>query len=123
MIQLSPILREIASNQLAFMCPGCKQSHSINYGGSNTWQWNGNADKPTITPSVLVRSGHYVPSHKLGESCWCTFNAEHADDSRYADRFHCGQCHSFVTDGNIQFLHDCSHALAGQTVPLPEFKD
>ena len=27
-------------------------------------------------------------------------------------------CHSFVTDGNIQFLSDCTHSLAGQTVPL-----
>ncbi len=27
-------------------------------------------------------------------------------------------CHSFVTDGQIQFLGDCTHKLAGQTVPL-----
>ena len=30
-------------------------------------------------------------------------------------------CHSFVTDGRIQFLADCTHALAGQTVDLPEW--
>lgn len=30
-------------------------------------------------------------------------------------------CHSFVTDGNIQFLSDCTHSLAGQTVPLKPF--
>ena len=29
------------------------------------------------------------------------------------------RCHSFVTDGLIQFLSDCSHELAGKTVPLP----
>ena len=29
-------------------------------------------------------------------------------------------CHSFVTDGRIQFLADSNHALAGQTVDLPE---
>ena len=29
-------------------------------------------------------------------------------------------CHSFVTDGRIQFLADCTHPLAGQTVDLPE---
>jgi hypothetical protein len=29
-------------------------------------------------------------------------------------------CHSFVTDGNIQFLNDCTHSLKGQTVSLPE---
>jgi hypothetical protein len=30
-------------------------------------------------------------------------------------------CHSFVTDGRIQFLNDCTHSLAGQTVDLPDF--
>jgi len=29
-------------------------------------------------------------------------------------------CHSYVTDGRIQFLADCTHALAGLTVDLPE---
>lgn len=27
-------------------------------------------------------------------------------------------CHSFVFDGEIRFLGDCTHALAGKTVPL-----
>jgi hypothetical protein len=29
-------------------------------------------------------------------------------------------CHSFVTDGRIQYLGDCTHAMAGQTVDLPD---
>ncbi|MNR55162.1 hypothetical protein D3C85_1754830 [compost metagenome] len=29
-------------------------------------------------------------------------------------------CHSWVTDGKIQFLHDCTHALAGQTIALED---
>lgn len=29
-----------------------------------------------------------------------------------------GKCHSFITDGKIQFLDDCEHDLKGQTVPL-----
>ena len=28
------------------------------------------------------------------------------------------RCHSFVTDGEIKFLGDCEHALAGKTVAL-----
>lgn len=28
-------------------------------------------------------------------------------------------CHSFVVDGQMQMLGDCTHALAGQTVPIP----
>lgn len=30
------------------------------------------------------------------------------------------RCHSFVKDGRIRFLGDCTHDLAGQTVDLPE---
>lgn len=30
-------------------------------------------------------------------------------------------CHCFVADGAMQFLGDCTHALAGQTVPIPEW--
>ena len=30
-------------------------------------------------------------------------------------------CHSFVVNGQIQFLPDCTHALAGQTVPIPDW--
>lgn len=30
------------------------------------------------------------------------------------------RCHSFITDGKIQYLSDCFHELAGQTVDLPE---
>jgi hypothetical protein len=32
-------------------------------------------------------------------------------------------CHCFIRDGQIQFLLDCTHALAGQTVPLPPIDD
>lgn len=30
-------------------------------------------------------------------------------------------CHSFVREGRIQFLGDCTHRLAGHTVDLPAF--
>ena len=29
------------------------------------------------------------------------------------------RCHSFVRAGTWQFLSDCTHTLAGQTVPVP----
>jgi len=29
-------------------------------------------------------------------------------------------CHSFVTDGKVKFLNDCTHEFAGQTVDLLE---
>ena len=76
----------------AFWCPGCDQAHHPPIDPG--WAFDGNQDAPTFRPSILVRCGHY------------------GSDS---------QCHSFVTGGQIQFLGDCSHALAGQTVPLPEW--
>jgi phage terminase large subunit GpA-like protein len=33
------------------------------------------------------------------------------------------RCHSFVTDGRIEFLSDCTHALAGKTLDLPVFRE
>ncbi len=63
---------------------------------SPSWEFNGDYDRPTFQPSVLVTWG--PPENR----------AKHV-------------CHSFVTEGQIQFLGDCTHALAGQTVPLPPF--
>lgn len=93
--------------------------HGITVSGSQAWGWNGDVDKPTFTPSVLVRSGHYASHAKPEDHCWCKHNAEHPDDPI---SFKCGICHSFVTAGRIQFLNDCTHELAGQTVDLPDWE-
>lgn len=98
----------------SFHCPGCEEDHTVNA----SWGWNGSVDAPTFTPSVLVTCGHYAPHWKPGDNCWCTFNAEHADDP---SSFACHRCHSFVTDGRIQFLADSTHKLAGLTIDLPDW--
>lgn len=100
---------------ITFFCPGCKETHSIKTPG---WTFDGNAENPTFSPSVLVRSGHFAPGHKEGDSCWCTYNKEHGTND-----FECRRCHSFVRNGKIEFLGDCSHELRNQTVDLPEFRD
>jgi hypothetical protein len=64
---------------------------------ANFWGWNGSLSKPTFTPSILVRGQEFGSKAP--------------------------RCHSFVTDGKIQFLNDCSHPLAGQTVELPIWDD
>ncbi|HWK13245.1 MAG TPA: DUF6527 family protein [Rhizobiaceae bacterium] len=112
------VLRTLGGGLVAFWCPGCKELHQVRVrpAESPSWDFDGNYDRPTFSPSILVRSGHFVPGHKPGDSCWCTYCAE--DDAAGTPGFSCKQCHSFVRDGHIQFLGDCSHALAGQTVPL-----
>jgi hypothetical protein len=79
-----------------FQCPGCGFCHQVfvkNVGGNPVWGWNGSLEKPTFTPSI--------------KTWWDTPTQRHV-------------CHSFVTDGNIQFLEDCTHDLRGRTVELPE---
>ena len=66
-----------------------------------------------------MRTGHYIPGHK-GPDCWCTYNERHPGEEA---PFKCTICHSFVTDGKIQFLSDCTHGLAGQTVELSEIDE
>jgi hypothetical protein len=104
MSALSKILRLGEGNRLMFMCPGCNEVHAIQYanGPGPRWTWNGNPDRPTFTPSVLVTTPAN-PEAGEGFEEWRT------------ERI----CHSFVTDGQIQFLGDCTHALKGQTVDLP----
>lgn len=115
MSQVSAKLRSGEGGILMFWCPGCKELHQVRV-GQNGWGFNGNHDAPTFTPSVLVTSGHFVSSHKPGDNCWCTYKERIGEDPG----FKCFRCHTFVTDGKIQFLSDCTHALAGQTVPLPD---
>lgn len=79
-------------------------------GPGATWQWNELSNSPSISPSIDVKSGHFASNHVPGEPCWCGTN--------YG--FNCYHCHSIVTNGQIIFCSDSSHALAGQTVDLPE---
>lgn len=107
-------IHDLPDGRHAFRCPGCGDVHALN----NTWAFNNDYDKPTFSPSVLVTCGHYVNGYTK-EHCWCTYNAEHPDDPGPI----CYRCHSFVKDGKIQFLPDCTHELAGQTVEIPEWDE
>ena len=101
----------------SFNCPGCDMVHTVVVQGAHAWQWNGSVELPTLKPSVLFASGHYAQGWK-GPECWCTYNAAHPEQAGHG--FSCVRCHSFVNDGKIQFLADCTHALAGKTVDLKD---
>lgn len=75
-------------------CPGCESPHTLIVKGAGAWQWNGNIERPTLHPSLLSNGDRFNPQMP--------------------------RCHSFVTDGRIQFLSDSDHKLAGQTVDLPD---
>lgn len=86
---------------VSFKCPGCKDDHTLPVTGPRAWGFNGSMDHPTLTPSILAKL------HAFNEQ---------------TDQYdkHETTCHSFVRDGRIEFLTDCTHALAGQTVDLAE---
>ena len=106
-----PVLRH-SGEGATFWCPGCKDMHHV------TKQWGIDFASVTLEPSVLVTTGHYAPQYNQGDDCWCTYNAKHPDrPSHYA----CYRCHSFVRNGMIQFLGDCTHELANKTVKLQPF--
>lgn len=95
-------LRKLEAGRIAFWCPGCNAAHQINVFDDPLrqgplWEYNGNVDAPTFRPSIFVN-----PPGRL--------------KNPGAD-----MCHSFVTDGRIQFLGDSTHWLAGQTVALPDW--
>jgi hypothetical protein len=94
--------------------------HVLRVSGPNAWSFNGDINSPTLQPSVLFQSGHYAPDRINTGKCWCTYNAEHPEQKK---PFICVRCHSFVTNGKIQFLGDCTHAMAGQTVDLLDCED
>lgn len=77
-------------------CPGCKCAHVFD----SRWTFNGDQGAPTFRASMLVGAG--------------------TQGGPATTR---GRCHSFVTDGRIQFLTDSTHPLAGQTVELPDWDE
>jgi hypothetical protein len=74
-----------------FWCPGCGHIHAVD----QRWTYNGNAEKPTISPSYKL----WHPRPNKPDFV----------------------CHSFIRDGKIEFCSDSTHSLSGKTVDLPDF--
>lgn len=106
--KVSRVLACTKDTDYFFRCPGCGWPHGVQTGEGPgpRWGFNGNVDAPTFTPSVLVQTGSAVDPSIIWED---------GDPPRI--------CHTFITDGKIQFLSDCDHALAGQTVDIPDWND
>ncbi len=87
--------QEETETSYGIFCPGCERMHLFD----KRWNFNGDMDSPTFKPSMLVYQNHPDKPAK-----------------KYNHR-----CHSYVTDGKIQFLNDCTHELVGTTVLLETF--
>ena len=102
-------LRILQDGLITFWCKGCQTYHGVNIDQSKSpcWGFNGDYDNPTFTPSILVRMPH-PEGYSRENPAPLGWEGKMVDDI----------CHSFVTDGKIQYLNDCTHELAGQTVEL-----
>jgi hypothetical protein len=103
-------LHHMGGNQYVFHCPGCGCGHAlplyvpdpngqVHFANHPGWTWNGSMDRPTFSPSILV---HSHPQYELPDT---------------------PRCHSFVNNGTIQFLADCSHPLANKQVEIPDWDE
>lgn len=97
------VLRIVEGGGLSFWCPGCKCTHMVTSG----WSFNGDYDRPTFSPSVLVRY-----RHPKG------YTNDNPAPLGYSGEYVVDVCHSFIRSGQIQFLGDCTHELTGKTVQL-----
>ena len=97
-----------------FWCPGCDRNHTVRLNGPHKWEWNDSEELPTLQPSVKVTGIEDAT------------NEQYAEYERYGTPLPTPKefvCHSYVTNGQIQFLSDSTHDLAGNTVDLPEYPE
>jgi hypothetical protein len=90
---------------LTYWCQGCNEAHGIRTKGVTAWGWNRDVEKPVFTPSVLTtwENRSTEPPKKV-------------------------VCHTFVgcngaQPGEVIFLGDCTHALAGTVQPFPDLPE
>lgn len=113
MAALSRKLRSLEGGRIMFFCPGCKENHVIQVEPGTSvkpWGWNRDVERPTFTPSILVKGKRRITEDEYQR-------IKNGEDVKIPKLI----CHSFVTDGQIRFLNDSTHDLAGQTVELPDW--
>lgn len=80
--------------------------------GTGCWTWNGDTEKPTLRPSIATSGCRQITDEEGAR----IMAGEELDLPKI-------NCHTWVNDGMVQFLADCTHELAGQTLPLLEVEE
>lgn len=94
---------------VSFYCPGCNFPHRV-----DPKKWTVDLQHDTIRPSVLVRGVNRPDELETDE------NGDYIFENGVEKGSHPIRCHSFVRNGEIQYLNDCTHQLAGQVVNMEE---
>lgn len=80
-------------DQFLYMCKGCGHEHAFALKSvGGNHDFNMDLNNPTVSPSLVA---NFSP----GE-----------------------MCHSFIKNGRIQYLNDCTHHLKGVTIELPDIE-
>lgn len=92
-------------------CPACQEFHQL----PDSWTFNGNLEKPSFQPSFLHRGfkRNIVGGKWVGEGRDAWLYDANGRPIEYI-------CHYILTDGVLNYCGDCTHALAGKSVPLAE---
>lgn len=95
---MSSKLEKLSDGKLVWWCPACETYHGGYVDGQNrpVWRFDGNFNTPTFSPSFLVR----MPRGDRTEIC-----------------------HTFVEKGHIRYLPDCTHSMAGKSIPMININD
>lgn len=113
---MTDLMRMPDENNVSWWCPGCQRRHGVplKLAGDVYWEWNGSLEAPTLAPSVLVYGHQELIDSDLP---WGEEEGQllHPSNKRMTPR-----CHTFIRNGQIEFLGDCTHELAGQTVQMTE---
>jgi len=93
----------LVKDHIQYKCPACGWHDlpvKVIVKENRSWEWNGDLEKPTITPSV--RHFHNgMPAEGIKPFC----------------------CHYYIRNGVFEFLPDCTHDKAGQTIPMTPYTD
>jgi hypothetical protein len=103
------------SSALIFWCPGCQEHHFFD----SRWEFNGDMVKPTFAPSLLTRFVKIPPRDPATDDFPRGEDGEYLKDA--SGRLAGAKdmvCHIFVRNGQIEYLGDCTHDMAGKTVPM-----
>lgn len=91
----------------AHFCPACNELHDFAveqpFTNNARWTFDGNGAAPTFAPSMNITIGPFP----------------HGE----AEAGRIDVCHYFLQQGKLVYLGDCTHALKGQTVELPDIPD
>lgn len=104
---MAKLTNKLRSTENGFIhwCLGCKELHEYHVhklrSNGARWSFNNNLDSPSFQPSMNIKIGP-----------WPKDNPNDPDDISI--------CHYYITDGNIQYLTDCTHEYKGQTITLPD---